>query len=93
MDGSRGLCAPDGVISHYVEGVAVAPRDLLGALADAEEDKSPDLFTRIVLLCHGEGAALGRFTVPVLTAFIATDLAAGFALIALFAAIRRRRYG
>jgi protein SCO1 len=84
------VVAPDGVISHYVEGVAVAPRDLLGALADAEQDKSPDLLTRIVLLCHGEGAALGRFTVPVLTAFTAADLAAGFALIALFTSIRRR---
>jgi protein SCO1 len=87
------VVAPDGVISHYVEGVAVAPRDLLGALADAEQDKSPDLLTRIVLLCHGEGAALGRFTVPVLTAFTAADLAAGFALIALFTSIRRRRHG
>jgi protein SCO1 len=87
------VAAPDGVISHYVEGVAVAPRDLLGALADAEQDKSPDLLTRIVLLCHIQGAPLGRFTVPVLTAFTAADLAAGFALIALFAAIRRRRHG
>jgi protein SCO1 len=87
------VAAPDGVISHYVEGVAAAPRDLLAALADAEQDKSPDLFTRIVLFCHGQGAALGRFTVPVLTAFTVADLAAGFALIALFAAIRRRRLG
>jgi protein SCO1 len=87
------VAAPDGVISRYVEGVAVAPHDLLGALADAEQDKSPDLFTRIVLLCHVQGAPLGRFTVPILTAFIAADLAAGFALIALFAAIRRRRHG
>lgn len=87
------VAAPDGVISRYVEGVAVAPGDLLGALADAEQDKSPDLLTRIVLLCHGQGVALGRFTVPVLTAFTAADLAAGFALIALFTAIRRRRHG
>jgi protein SCO1 len=87
------VVAPDGVISRYVEGIAIAPRDLVGALADAEQDKSPDLLTRIVLLCHIQGAPLGRFTVPVLTAFTAADLAAGFALIALFAAIRRRRHG
>ncbi len=87
------IAAPDGVISRYVEGVAVAPRDLVGALADAEQDKSPGLLTRIVLLCHVQGVPLGRFTVPVLTAFTAADLAAGFALIALFTVIRRRRHG
>jgi protein SCO1 len=87
------VAAPDGVISRYIEGVAVAPRNLVGALADAEQDKSPGLLTRIVLLCHVQGVPLGRFTVPVLTAFTAADLAAGFALIALFTVIRRRRHG
>jgi protein SCO1 len=87
------VAAPDGVISRYVEGVAVGSDDLLGALADAEQNKSPDLLTRLVLLCHVEGAPLGRFTVPVLTAFTAANLAAGFVLILLFAAIRRRRHG
>jgi hypothetical protein len=43
-----------------------------------------------VLLCHVQGAPLGRFTVPVLMAFTTADLAAAFALIALFTAIRRR---
>jgi protein SCO1 len=87
------IAAPNGVISRYVEGVAVPPGDLIGALADAERDKSQGLLTRLVLLCHVQGAPLGRFTVPVLTAFIVANLAAGFALIALFAAIRRRRLG
>ena len=87
------VAAPDGVISRYVEGVAVAPHDLLGAVADAEQDKAPGLLTRIVLLCHVQGAPLGRFTVPVLTAFIAANLGAGFTLIALFTVIRRRRHG
>jgi protein SCO1/2 len=85
--------SPDGVISRYVEGISIAPRDLVTALADAEQDKSQDLLTRLVLLCHVQGAPLGRFTVPVLAAFTAANLAAGFALIAHFAAIRRRRHG
>ena len=87
------IASPDGLISRYVEGISVAPRDLIGALADAEQDKSQDLFTRLILLCHVQGAPLGRFTVPVLAAFSAANLAAGFALIAHFAAIRRRRHG
>lgn len=87
------IAAPGGVISRYIEGVAIAPPDLVGALATAEEDKSQGPLARLVLLCHGLGAPLGRFTVPVLTAFTTADLAAGFALIALFTAIRRRRLG
>ena len=87
------VAAPDGVISRYVEGITIAPGDLVDALADAEQDKTRDLLTRLVLLCHVQGAPLGRLTVPVLTAFTVTDLAAAFALIMLFAAIRRRRHG
>jgi protein SCO1/2 len=87
------IASPDGLISRYVEGISIAPRDLVGALADAEQDKSQDLLTRLILLCHVQGAPLGRFTVPVLAAFTAANLAAGFALIFHFAAIRRRHHG
>jgi protein SCO1 len=87
------IAAPDGVITRYVEGVAIAPSDLFRALADAEQDKSQGLLARLVLLCHVQGAPVGRFTVPVLMAFTAANLAAGFTLIALFTAIRRRRHG
>lgn len=87
------VVAPDGAISRYIEGITVAPHDLVGALADAERSKSQDLLTRLVLLCHVQGAPLGRFTVPVLAAFTVANLAAGFALIAHFAVIRRRRHG
>lgn len=86
------IASPDGLISRYVEGISVAPADLVGALADAEQDKSQDLLTRLILLCHVQGAPLGRFTVPVLAAFTAANLAGGFALIAHFAALRRRRH-
>jgi protein SCO1/2 len=85
------VAAADGVITRYVEGVAISPNDLVGAVADAELDKSQGPLTRLLLLCHVQGAPIGRFTVPVLAAFIAADIAAGFTLIAIFAAIRRRR--
>lgn len=87
------IASPNGMISRYVEGLTIAPQDLVGALADAEQDKSQDLLTRLILLCHVQGAPLGRFTVPVLAAFTAANLAAGFALIFHFAVIRRRRHG
>ncbi len=81
------IASPDGAISRYMEGVAVSPQELTGAFADAEQDKSPGLLTRIVLLCHIQGVALGRFTAPVMAALMLANLAAGLALIALFAAI------
>lgn len=87
------VASPEGVISRYIEGISVAPQDLVSALSDAEQEKSQNLLTRLILLCHVQGAPLGRFTVPVLAAFTAANLAAGFFLIAHFAAIRRRRHG
>jgi len=87
------VAAADGVITRYVEGVAISPDALVGAVADAELDKSQGPLTRLLLLCHVSGAPIGRFTVPVLAAFITADIAAGFTLIAIFAAIRRRRHG
>lgn len=87
------IASADGMLSRYVEGLSIAPHDLVAALADAEQNRSQDLLTRLILLCHVQGAPLGRFTVPVLAAFTAANLAAGFALIFHFAAIRRRRHG
>jgi len=87
------VASPDGIISRYVEGLGIPSPDMISALAAAEQDKSQGLFARVVLFCHEQGAPLGRFTVPVLAAFTAANLAAGFTLIGLFAAIRRRRHG
>lgn len=87
------VAAPDGLISHYVEGIGISPPDLVRAIAAAEQEQSQGLIARLVLLCHVQGAPLGRFTVPVLAAFTAANLAAGFTLIGVFAAIRRRRHG
>ena len=84
------IAAPNGVISRYVEGIAISPQELVGAFADAEQDKSQGLLARIVLLCHIQGAPLGRFTVPVMAALMLANIAAGLTLILLFAAIRRQ---
>jgi protein SCO1/2 len=87
------IAAPDGVISRYVEGVAITPAEFVTAIADAEQDKSQNLLTRLVLLCHVQGAPLGRFTVPVLAALMLANVAAGLTAIAIFTASRRGRYG
>jgi|SRR5690242_6068789 len=87
------IAAADGVISRYVEGVAITPTEFVTAIADAEQDKSQDLLTRLVLLCHAKGVPVGRFTVPVLGALMLANIAAGLTAIAIFIANRRGRYG
>ena len=84
------IAAPDGVISRYVEGVAISAQQLVSAFAAAQQDKSQGPLARIFLLCHIQGAPLGRFTVPVMAALTIANVAAGLTLIALFAAIRRQ---
>jgi protein SCO1/2 len=85
------VAAPGGGISRYLLGVAMTPADLTGALADAEENKALGPVARILLLCHVNGI-VGTYTVPVLAAFTAANFAAMFALVAIFAAIRRNRH-
>jgi protein SCO1 len=84
------VAAADGLISRYVEGISTSPQALIGALADAQQDKSPSLLTRISLLCHVQGVPLGRFTAPVMAALMLANLAAGLTLVGLFVAIRRQ---
>lgn len=86
------IASPEGVISRYVEGIGISSHDLIGAFGAAEQNKSQGLFAKVVLFCHVQGAPLGRFTVPVLATFTAANLAAGFTLLGVFAAIRRRRH-
>jgi protein SCO1 len=87
------VVSPEGVISRYVEGLAISPPELVAAFADARQDKSQDLLTRLVLLCHIEGAPLGRLTVPVMAALMLGNIAAGLTGIVIFAAVRRQRHG
>ncbi len=86
------IVSPDGVISRYVEGFVASPSDLIAALADAEQDKSQGPLARLLVLCHIQGAPLGRWTAPVLAAFTCAEIGAGLAAIAIFVAIRRRRF-
>lgn len=87
------VVTPQGDVSSYIEGVGVKPQRLVRAIADAQQLKYLGPLARIILFCHVQGAPLGRFTVPVLAVFMIADIAGGFALIILFASIRRRRHG
>jgi len=83
------IATPDGVVSRYVEGVAISQPDLGGALADARQGRPPGPLTRLLLFCNPRGAPLGRFTAAVLTALTIADIAAGLTAVGIFVAIRR----
>jgi protein SCO1/2 len=87
------IAAPDGLISHYQQGFATSPAELISAFADAQEDKSLGVMSRLILLCHVQGAPLGSWTVAVMAALMIADITAGLCAIAVFAAIRRSRSG
>jgi len=85
------VAAPDGTVSRYVLGVGALPDELRQALDNAAAGRTAGPLTRLLLLCRGDGARIGRYTLPVLAAFTAADLVATAGAIVLFAAIRRRR--
>jgi len=87
------VAAPDGVISRYVEGFATSSSDLIAAFADARQNRSQSPLARLLVLCHVQGAALGRWTAPVVAAFTIAEIGAALAAFAIFVAIRRRRFG
>lgn len=87
------IAGPDGRISRYILGLGGDTSELRAGLADAAEGRALGPLTRLLLLCHVEGAPLGRYTVPVLAAFTIANIGATAVLIAVFAGIRRRRHG
>ena len=87
------VAAPDGTISRYLLGVGASSSELSAAIADARQGQAIGPLTRILLLCHIQGLPLGRWTVPILAAFTIANLGAMAGLVAIFAAIRRRRAG
>lgn len=87
------VAAPDGVISRYVEGFTASSSDLIAALADAGQDRSQGPLTRLLVLCHLQGAQRQRWVAPVMAAFTIAEIGAGLAAIAIFAAVRLRRFG
>jgi protein SCO1/2 len=87
------VAAPDGHISRYLPGVSGTTDELRDALSAARQSSVSGPLQQILLLCRLGAAPGGRFATPLLAAFTAANLAAMIALIAVFAAIRRRRNG
>lgn len=87
------LASPDGRISRYIFGVAATATELRAGLLGAARGEASNPLTRLLLLCHIEGAPLGRYTVPVLAAFTLANIAGTAILIAVIARIRYRRHG
>jgi protein SCO1/2 len=87
------VAAPDGNISRYVLGIAAQSSELQGALADAAEGKAVNVWTKLLLLCHGDTPRLGRYSLAIEGAFVVANLSAVIVGVAVFFAIWRRRHG
>lgn len=87
------VAAPDGNISRYLLGIDSHRADLRSALADAAKGRAVGLVTRLLLLCHADGAPIGRYTVTIEAAFILANLAVIAGGLGVFVAIWRRRHG
>ncbi|HEY7091291.1 MAG TPA: SCO family protein [Tepidisphaeraceae bacterium] len=87
------VVAPDGVISRYVEGIAISPGDLGNALADAQQGKSQNPLIRLLLLCRLGAPGSGWLAASVMAALTIANIGAALVAIAIFARIRRRRQG
>jgi protein SCO1 len=84
------IATPDGVISRYVEDVAISSRELVGALTDAGQKRTQNPLTRLLLLCKVR-TPTAWLAAPVLTALTIADVTAALMLVVIFAAIWRRR--
>lgn len=87
------IAAPDGRISRYLPGVDIRPATLRAALADAAQGRAIGLVERLLLLCHGKGPNLGRYSLTIEAAFIISNLLTVAGGAAVFFAIWRRRRG
>jgi protein SCO1/2 len=85
------IATPQGRISRYVFGIDPSAGELKAGLAAAAQGQRVDALDRILLLCHAAGLPTGRYSLPILAAFAAANLAGAAAVIAVFAAIRRSR--
>ena len=87
------VAEPSGRVGSYLLGIDTQPAELLAALTNAAQGRTVGLVTRLLLLCHGKGAPLGRYSLAIEGAFVAANLAAIAGAAAVFAAIWRRRHG
>ena len=87
------IAAPDGTVSGYVLGVGVQPAELEKTLAEAGQGKTVGLFTRLLLVCHGDSQRLGRYSLAIEAALIVANLGAMIGGAFVFATIWRRRHG
>jgi protein SCO1 len=85
------IATPAGRISRYVLGIDPDGAGLQTALAEAARGEQHDVLGQILLLCHAAGLPTGRYSVPILAAFAAANIAGTAVLIGVFTAIRRRR--
>ena len=87
------IASPQGRISRYLLGLDRSAAELGSGLAEATQGQAFDVLRPFLLLCRAAGVSAGGWSVPIMAAFGIANLAAIAVLIAVFAAILRRRQG
>ena len=87
------IASPQGRISRYLLGLDRSAAELETGLTTAARGQAFDVLRPILLLCHAAGVSTSGYSVPIMAAFGIANLAAIAILIAVFAAILRRRRG
>lgn len=87
------IASPQGRISRYLPGLDRSPAEMRAGIAAAAQGQAFNLLRPILLLCRAAGLPTGGYAVPIMAAFGAANIAAIAVLIAVFAAILRRRRG
>ena len=87
------IASPQGRISRYLLGLDRSAAELGSGLAEATQGRAFDVLRPFLLLCRAAGVSVGGWSVPIMAAFGIANLAAIAVLIAVFAAILRRRQG
>jgi protein SCO1/2 len=85
------IASADGTVSSYLTDLAVTPPQLQATLAGAAAGQVATPFRRLLLLCFGQGPAVGRYTAPIEITLVLLNLAAMLGAVAVFARRAWRR--
>jgi protein SCO1/2 len=87
------VATPQGTIARYVLGIDYAVPVLASALTAARQGQVSSFAQRLLLLCYGYDPQTGRYTGMIEAAAVLLNLAGAGAMIALMAALYRKRHG
>lgn len=85
------ILSPQGKISHYLFGVAFAPRDLFAALSDASVNKTGGPIQELILLCFHYNPLTGKYSATIVDVLRLMGVATMLGLLVLVFALSLKK--